>query len=115
MSASPRHVLKRFYDAFASSSLEELVELFTEDAVFTYPELGWSHTVRGKPDIRSVMSELLGIRPPDFRLDVTDIADEGDGVRATWIGSTGGYQMHGEDRFSFRGECISELVSQVDA
>lgn len=114
MPALPQHVFERFYDGLGSSSLEALVALFTEDAVFTFPAMWDSRTVRVQPAIRSVMSEMFALRPPDFSDTVVDIAAEGAGTRAKWIGSTGGHAMHGEGRFNFRG-CIAELLSKVES
>jgi steroid Delta-isomerase len=80
--------VRRFNDAVASGDFAPLVELFAEDA-----ELSFVGVPAGPFVGRDAIAAAYASQPPDDKLDVTSVADEGEGAyveRFAWRdGGTG--------------------------
>jgi uncharacterized protein (TIGR02246 family) len=63
---------------------EELLNLFTEDAVLVEPFTGRVQTHTGKAAIRASMQEMAKTRAPDLTLRLDRVDLDGDHLRAEW-------------------------------
>ncbi|MBI3407036.1 MAG: nuclear transport factor 2 family protein [Planctomycetes bacterium] len=90
---------------------EELLALFSEDAVLVEPFMGQPQTHSGKPAIRASLVQMNQNRAPDMALALDRVDMEGGAVRAEWT-CTSSFMptpMRGYDLFAIRGGKIAKL------
>ena len=82
-----KQIVKQMYEAMQAgeSGKDELIGLFTEDAVFTEPFGGSPQTHTGIDAIRARVNEMVQQpRPPDFQLKIDQVTTENGELVAYW-------------------------------
>jgi ketosteroid isomerase-like protein len=103
-----------FYRAMqrGPEGLDELVDLFAEDAVYVEPFSGGTHN--GRAEIRAFLEQSQG-RLPDLRITVDKVDVEGDTVATEWTCESSAFTKpsRGRDRFTIRGDEIVRLETTI--
>jgi ketosteroid isomerase-like protein len=93
------------------SAFEELLALFSEDAVLVEPFAGSMQTHTGKQAIRGSLNEMSQNRAADLTLKLDRVDMDGSAVRAEWTCTSTSMPgpMRGYDMVTIRGGKISRL------
>lgn len=117
MSPTPTEIVERYFRAMAAgqSAQEELLSLFTEDAVYVEPFAGPTRTHEGLPAIRACIEASWAYAPPDLRLQVDRIDARGAEVLALWTCTSPAFPapVRGEDRYEIRAGRIARLEVRI--
>lgn len=92
---------------------EELVSLFTDDAVYIEPFSGRRH--EGKDAIRTFLASARAAAPPDLRIAIEHVRTDEDRVEATWRCESPVFTKpsRGLDRFTIRDGRIARLETTL--
>ena len=117
MVMDPRAVVDAYFRAMQQGQhgQEDLLALFTEDAVYIEPFSGPTRTHTGLPAIRACVEASWAYSPPDLRLTVDRVDVDGAQVRARWTCTSPVFPapVHGEDRYVVREGRIARLEVQI--
>lgn len=110
--------LRRFFAAMQSGAAaeQEMMSLFSEDAVYVEPFGGAPRTHEGKPAIRRALAEGWKTPLPQMRIQVDRVDIDGPVVRARWTCMSpalpGGKGL-GENTFTVRDGRIVRLETRL--
>ena len=108
-------LVERYFSAMQRGRLgeEDVLALFTEDAVYAEPFSGGVHT--GLDAIRAWLSASWESAPRDLRLIVDRVEAAGDVVEAEWTCESPDFAQpaRGHDRFTVRHGKIARLESTL--
>ena len=111
--------LDRYYDAMrrGRAAEDQLVELFTDDGVYSTDLLGKRTEVVGRPAIRHWLSRSWEQSPPEMELSVDEVVVEEGSATVRWTCTSPVFHgpMRGTDRFELEGERIRRLHTTLDA
>ena len=117
MTPSPTEVVERYLRAMAAGqpAQDQLLALFTDDAVYVEPFAGPTRTHAGLAAIRAAVEASWATAPPDLRLHVDRIDAEGAEVRAAWTCTSPVFPapVRGEDRYTIRAGLIARLEVRI--
>lgn len=110
-------IIDRFFAAMqaGADSEEELLELFSADAVYIEPFSGHARTHRGLPAIREALREGRRNPMPEMSIAVDRIDVDGEKVRAEWTcrsPALPGGKGRGENLFTIRDGRIVRLETR---
>ena len=110
--------VRRYVAAMQTGAMAEqdMMALFTEDAVYVEPFSGAPRTHEGKPAIRRAMVEGWKTPLPDMRLEVDRVDVDGEVVRAQWTcisPALPGGKGRGENTFTLREGRITRLETRL--
>lgn len=94
---------------------EDLLAMFTEDAVYIEPYAGEPQTHDGKPAIKAWVQAQSQMRPPDLTISVDRLDVEQGQVRADWTCRSSVFPgpMRGYDVYSIRDGRIARLETRM--
>ena len=108
-----RDVIQRYFAAMriGASALEDLLQLFADDAVYVEPFNGPAATHVGKDEIRRSLEQSQQYAPVDMTLSLHQIEVEGDRIRSIWTcdAPTFPHPMRGQDLWTIRSGQIHRL------
>jgi uncharacterized protein (TIGR02246 family) len=114
VSQSDRRLVERVSEAMQAgpAGKEDMLALFTDDAVLVEPFSGERKTFEGIESIRERYTAMVAEpRPPDFRLQIDRIDTDGKQVITDWTCTSAVFPgpMKGESRYIIRDGKIQRL------
>lgn len=107
------HVVAGYYAAMrvGGEAEEQMMALFTDDAVYDEPFSGQEEPAVGREAIRSRLRAGWASPLPEMELDVLTMAVDGAAAHCTWECRSPVFPapVRGEDRYEFRDGLISRL------
>ncbi|MBL8956383.1 MAG: nuclear transport factor 2 family protein [Myxococcaceae bacterium] len=107
----------RFFAAMQTQgqSEAEMLNLFTDDAVYVEPFTGAERSHSGREAVRAALREGWKQPLPDMRIQIDEVAVDGDVTRARWTcfsPALPGGSGRGENTFTLRGGLIARLETR---
>jgi hypothetical protein len=113
---SPSETVERYLAAMQAgpSRLDELVDLFTDDAVYVEPWAGQTQVHTGRAEIRAFYAAALE-RMPGARLTLDRLDVDGERLRSEWTCEIPTFSgpMRGFDLLTLRGGRIARLETTL--
>lgn len=113
MNAADRDLVDRYFEAMreGASAEQQLLGLFTDDAVYVEPFAGEPRTHRGRAAIRIAFRAGWESPPPDLKLHVDRIDVDEDRVFSEWTCTSPAFPhpIRGRDEYTMRDGKIARL------
>ncbi len=118
MTGNATELVRRYFDAMqtGADAEEDLMALFSEDAVYSTPFGEKPVTVQGREAIRSTFRASWENPPPGLEVVVDRIEADGDRVVSYWTCTSPAFPapVTGTDRYTVRDGLIAELHVTLD-
>ncbi len=110
-------VVERYFAAMrvGAGAEDDMLRLFTDDAVYVEPFSGDPEPAEGREGIRRRLRAGWESPPPEMELDVLSVTVEGDRARSTWECRSPAFPapVRGVDEYEFRDGRITRLVVRI--
>lgn len=112
-----RLLVERYFAAMQAgvAALDELVALFTDDAVLVDPFSGRTQTFEGRAAIRENYAQSFRNRPPGLTLTLDRLDAEAGSLRSHWTCKAPAFPspLKGSDFYTIRGGRFTRLEARI--
>jgi ketosteroid isomerase-like protein len=112
-----RDTVDKYFSAMqrGADARDELLSLFSDDAVYVEPFTGRTRTHAGRDAIRRELERSQAQAPPDLRLVVDSLSIDGETVETDWTCESPLFERpaRGRDRFTIRDGRIARLETAI--
>lgn len=113
-----RELVDQYFAAMRRGAVAEqdLLALFTDDAIYDEPFSGLNTPARGRDEVRTRLSSGWQTPLPDLRLDVISVTIEGSTATSRWECRSSAFPapVRGTDHYVFVGGKIAQLRVTID-